>query len=477
MSPPPDDRVWTPERRGLAVGLVLTITMLAFEALGVSTAMPIVADDLDGVDLYGWAFTAALLGSLVGISLAGARVDRTGPGGPFLAGLALFAIGLVGAGTARSMPLLVAARFVQGLGVGGVPAVVYASIGRAFGERARARMFALLSSAWVVPGLVGPALSGTIAESVGWRWVFLGVLPFVAVNALLTAPALLRLGPPPSDPARDRRALRATHRNTVGLALVLAAAAAALVGGLNTATPASLALSLAGALAAIVPLRRLLPAGTFRAARGIPAAVATRGLHAAAFFSAQAFVPLALTDLRGQSATLAGIVLTGSTVTWTAGAWLQDHRGHVWGRATMVRRGLVLLIFGVAGMAAVVLPAVPTVVAALVWGVAGLGMGMAYSGLSLLVLAQAKPGQEGTASSALQLSEMLSVAVAAGLGGAAVAAADRGGDLRPGIAAAFAISIVCAASANLAARRLPGDSSGGQRSPENESQRSGSPVS
>src|SRR3954467_8876447 len=92
----PDDRagLWSPERRTLTLGLVLTITLVAAEALAVSTAMPIVAADLGGLELYGLVFSAFLVGSLVGIVVAGSLIDRRGVVAPFLLGLALFAIGL-----------------------------------------------------------------------------------------------------------------------------------------------------------------------------------------------------------------------------------------------------------------------------------------------------------------------------------------------------------------------------------------------
>ncbi|HVM09497.1 MAG TPA: MFS transporter [Acidimicrobiales bacterium] len=440
--------VWSAERRGLSLGLVLTITMLAFENLGVSTAMPVVARDLDGVNLYGWTFTAALLGSLVGIALAGGRVDRDGPGRAFVGGLLLFTAGIVVAGLAPTMKILVAARFVQGLGVGAVPAVVYASIGRAFEERARARMFALLSTAWVVPGLIGPAVSGAVAESIGWRWVFFGVLPLVPVNAALTAPALLRLGPPPSEsvPERDRR--------TVPFAMLLALAAAFVVGGLNNGTLLGAPFVIVGIVAAVQPLRRLLPPGTVRAAPGIPAAVATRGMTTLAFFTAQAFLPLTLTELRDQPATFAGIALTVSTLTWTAGAWLQDKRGHVWGRRTLVVAGLGVLVAGIASTLLLVFDEVPVGLAVVTWAVAGLGMGMVYSGLSLIVLAEAAVGEEGRASSSLQLAEQICIAMGTGLAGAAVAAADRSGRLLPGLAVAFGLATAAAVAGNVSARRI-----------------------
>lgn len=449
MSEQPAERVG--ERRGLAVGLLLTITMIAFENLGVATAMPVVAEDLGDLSLYGWAFTAPLLASLIGIAVAGRHVDRLGPGRPFALGIALFAGGIAVAGAAPNMEVLVVGRFVQGLGTGVIPPVAYAAIGRAFAERARARMFALLSTAWVLPGLIGPAVAGTIAEEVGWRWVFLAILPLVPLNALLALPALLRLGPPPAPTVADPAPA------SIAPALRLAAGVALVVGGLGWPSPAAVPVVVAGVVVAAPPLRRLLPAGTLRAAPGLPAAIAARGLQTFAFFGAQAYLPLALDEVRGQRATVAGVVLTAATLAWTAGAWLQERRGHAAGRARLVGRGLVLVVAGSAVSALVLVDAVPIPLAGAGWGLAGFGMGMSYSGLSLIVLAAAPAGREGSATSAMQLSDVLGMAVGTGLGGAAVAVAERAGTgVRPGVAVAFGLASAAGVLACVASRRLPG---------------------
>ena len=88
--------LWTPDRRPLTVGLLLTITLVAAEALAVSTAMPIVARDLGGLELYGWVFSAFFLGSLIGITVVGGLIDERGVVIPFVLGLGLFALGLLG---------------------------------------------------------------------------------------------------------------------------------------------------------------------------------------------------------------------------------------------------------------------------------------------------------------------------------------------------------------------------------------------
>src|SRR3954464_1835078 len=202
--------------RALKVGLVSVVTLVAFESLAVITILPDIEADLGGIAWYGWVTTAFFLGTMIGIVFAGEQAHRRGAGPPYVVGLTLFAIGLVIGGTAPVMPVLVAGRFVQGFGAGVVPAIGYVAIGRSFPVEARPRMFAVLSTAWVVPGLIGPVLAERVSDAVGWRWVFLALVPLVAVAGSLVVPAMMRLGPlddiaAPSGPFRRRRMVEAVR--------------------------------------------------------------------------------------------------------------------------------------------------------------------------------------------------------------------------------------------------------------------------
>src|SRR4051812_22336870 len=83
--------VWSPERRQLTIALVLTITLVAFEALAIATVMPQVKDDLGGLSQYGWVFSGFFLATLLGVVLAGQFVDTHGVALPYGVGLGLFA--------------------------------------------------------------------------------------------------------------------------------------------------------------------------------------------------------------------------------------------------------------------------------------------------------------------------------------------------------------------------------------------------
>src|SRR5215475_11422671 len=433
-----EDRVrglWAPQTRGLTAGLVLSITFVASEALAVVTVMPLVAQDLGGLHLYGWVFSAFMLGSVVGIVAAGREADRRGPAIPFVAGLVLFGAGLAVAGLAPSMEVLVAGRVLQGLGAGAVPSVAYAAIGRSFPGPLQARMMAVLSTAWVVPGLAGPVVAAEVAHVFGWRWVFLGLLPVVAVAGSIAVPALIRLGPPGAGQVQE-------HQLIYGVAVAAGA------------TAAGAALIIAGLAAGLPALRRLVPAGTLTARPGLPATILSRGLLTFAFFGADAYVTLAITAVRHRSPLVAGIAVTGATLGWTAGAWVQARLSETWQGRRFVRTGLVIILVGIAGMVLVLQPAVPVAEGLVAWTIAGLGMGLAYSPLSLMMLQKALPGQEGQASASLNLADVLGTAIGIGVGGAAVAAG-AGGKLALGIAAAFAAAAAVGMVALVITRRLP----------------------
>jgi MFS family permease len=408
----PTGGIWSGPQRRLTIGLTITVTCTALEALAVATTMPATVRDLGGLSFYGWAFSAFMLTNLVGIIVAGSEADRRGPARPFAFGVALFTLGLLIAGAAPAMLIVVAGRAVQGLGAGIIGSVAYVAVGRGYPEAVKPRMLAVLATAWVVPGLIGPALAGLVAAHLGWRWVFLGLAPLPPLAAVLVLPILGRLDHPATDRADWRRTATGV-RLAAGAALVLA--------GLGqTHLPVAAGLLLAGLLVGLPALHRLLPDGTLRLASGLPASIATAGLVNLAFFGVDAFVPLTLTAIRGQSVATAGIPLTAATLGWTAGSWLQAHLAPRQGRRLLVESGLVLIAIGIGGVIAMLLAWTPAWLATPAWGVAGMGMGLAFSTISLVVLETATSGQEGAAAAAFQLANVLGSALGTGGGGAII---------------------------------------------------------
>ena len=315
------------------------------------------------------------------------------------------------------MPVLIGGRLLQGFGAGGIAPVAYVAIARVLPEGLRPKMFAVLSTAWVLPGVIGPALSGLIAEHLSWRFVFLGLLPLIAIAAALSIPALARVAPAPEGAVRSSSAER---RRLLG-ALVLALGAGLLLVGLTMASLPGLALVALGIAIGLPAYRALTPAGTLAARRGLPAAVLIRGVLTFAFFSVDAYVPLLLIGWRGIDASVAGIALTVATLTWTAAAWVQARYVVRLGAGRFVTACFVVVLVAIALLALVLSPSVPIIVASIAWGIAGIGMGLGYAPLTLVVLAEAPPEGQGMATAALQLSDVLGTALGTGTGGAVIA--------------------------------------------------------
>lgn len=436
----PSDGLWSPHRRALTLGLVLSVTLIGFEALAISTVMPIVAIELGGLELYGWVFSAFFLGSLIGIVVVGGAIDRGGLAVPYALGLGLFGAGLLIGGLAPSMPILVAARFLQGLGAGTLQPIAYVAIGRTLPEALRPRMFATLSTAWVLPGVFGPVIAGTVGDSIGWRFVFLGLLPLIAVAGALTLGALHAVV---AAPVTTDVEAQAAWRRRLPLALTVALGAGLLTVGLTTGEPGpTVVLSVIGVSIGVFGLHRLTPAGTLVVRPVLPAAVALRGILTFAFFGVDAFVALLLVGWRGVSAAEAGLALTAATIAWTAGSWTQARGADRWPTHRFVRVGFAVTLIGLSGMLIVLRQDVSWLVAIPTFGVAGFGMGLAYAPLALIVLREAPRETQGAATSALSLTDSLGTALGTGIAGAIIAAGLRSsGEPAAGLAVAFTVSI------------------------------------
>jgi MFS family permease len=123
----------------------------------------------------------------------------------------------------------------------------------------------------------------------------------------------------------------------------------------------------------------------------------------------------------------------------------------------LVTLGLLAVALGLAGIASVLIPGIPAMVAIVAWGVGGLGMGLAYSTLSLVVLETASTDQMGSASASMELSSVLGTALGTGLGGVIIAfTAGSGRSPSWGIAVIDILVIGVISLAMLTAVRLPG---------------------
>jgi MFS family permease len=417
--PQSPDSLFSPKHLAATLGLISSVLLVAFEAMAVSTAMPIAVADLHGLPYYSLAFSAYLTLSLLGMVLAGQRADVRGPRLPILGGIGLFGVGLIIAGAATTMAQFVVGRSVQGLGGGMVIVSLYVLVGRAYPEKLHGKAFSVMASCWVLPAIVGPFVAGVLAEQVSWRWVFLGAAALIALPLSLLLKPLRDLPTVERGPRRDPDANRSARLRTVRTCAVLTAVGAGLFQFGSQQLDWVGAVLVPVALLLLVPsVPKLLPRGIFRAGRGLPTVVALRGLMAGAYFGIEAFIPLMLVQERGMSATVAGLSLTGAAVSWALAAWLSNRprlRERI-PRPRLVRLGIGIATVALLGAIAAISPHTPAWTAAAAMFFAAFGMGLAFPNISTLMLELSAPGDQGANSAALQvadgLTSTLSVAVA-----------------------------------------------------------------
>ena len=368
--------------------MVSLIFLVAFEALAVTTIMPSVSADLDGRSWYSATFSVTLAASIVGMVAAGVWADRTGPRRPMFGSVAVFAAGLLVAGLAPGIELFVAARFLQGLGGGALTVALYVLVARIFAPIDHPRIFGAFAASWVIPSLIGPTIAGVVAESVGWRWVFLGVVALSVVATAAMRPALRDLAdlPEPSPVATVRR---------LALSVVVALAVVGLdltgrLDGLTAFVASGIAL-----VVVLVAVHPLLPRGTLVAARGLPAVIALRGVIAAAFFATEIYVPYLLQEQYGLAVWLSGASLTVGALGWAGASQVQARLGARLAHTMALRVGAVLLLAGlVVVLACTVLNWSPWVIGA-TWIVTGAGMGLMFPRIGAFVLAASSDERAG----------------------------------------------------------------------------------
>jgi MFS family permease len=419
------------EGRGrLTVGIMLVEFVAAVQSSVVAAIMPAVAHDIGGIQYYGLVFSGYALASIAATPNAGQAADRQGPARPFTLMVAIFALGTLLAGFAPSMLVLAAARVIQGWGGGAQYTIAYGAIAKAYPEAGRARILALLSAMWIVPGLLGPGIGSILASTVGWRWAFFLLLPLIAVAMLMVVPGLAQI------PGSASTAPRMPYR----WPLLLAVGTGSLVTGLTMNSWLTVPVAAVGVAILVPAARKVMPPGTFSARPGLGSAVLIGLLTNLGFFIGLFFLPLLLTRAAGRSLFEAGAAVTIVNVTWSVGAWWQTRAIERWDKGRLIGVSSLVLGLGLAGAASPLLGA-PLPLAYLAWGAAGAAMGVAFNTLYLVAAEMAPPGGETGAIASLQNTNRLGISLGTGLGGASVAFAHyAGAPIAAGLGGAFALA-------------------------------------
>ena len=400
-------------RPGLALAIILTCQlMLMVDATVMNVALPRIETGLHfSASSLAWVLDAYTL-TFGGLLLLGGRLgDLFGRRKLFTWGIVLFTVASLAGGFATSAAWLLAARVAQGVGAAAAGPSAIALLNSTFTEtKARVRalsLFAGMSSAGFAIGLI---LGGVLTEAASWRWVLFINVPFGVVAAAL-APRFLKQ-PPRHDTKLDVTGAIAA---TLGVgSLVYGLIHAASSGWGNTLTVAPIVVGLA-LLATFVILQStakhpLLPLHLFRD-RNRAAAYANYFLGPAAGFSSFFFLTQYLQDVLHYSPVRTGFAFLPMAVLVFTMSRLIPRLLPRFGPKPLTITGTILLVAGLIGFTQI--GAHSTYFGTLLWPmiVMGLGMGMAFSPLMVLIMSSVRPEDAGAAGGTMQTVQQTGVSL------------------------------------------------------------------
>ena len=380
------------ERGPVLAAVMLSVSLVALDSTIIATAVPSVVADLGGFSHFPWLFSIYLLTQAVTVPLYGKYADVVGRRPVMLFGIGVFLLGSVLCGVAWSMPALIVARAVQGIGAGAVQPMSMTIIGDLYTVEERSRVQGYVASVWGVASVVGPTLGGLFSEYLSWRWIFFINLPLGAAAAWM----LLRRFTEP--------VVRRQHRIDYAGAVLLTTGCSLLIFGLLESgvrwawsSPISVAVFGAGLLAVVAFLRvearaeePVLPLWVFRR-RILTGGNLVALVVGALLMGLSSYIPTYVQGVLGTGALVAGLALAALTVGWPLAATFS---GRLYMRIGF--RDTALIGAGVILIGAVMLAGLTA--GSSVWAVAGtcfvLGVGLGLSSSPTLVAVQSVVGWE-----------------------------------------------------------------------------------
>ena len=296
--------------------LMMTMFISALDGSIVSTATPHILADLGGFNLLSWVFTVYLLASTVVVPLVGKLSDMFGRKPFILVGIAIFVAASAACGLAPTMPLLILARAIQGIGGGMLFGCVFATIGDMYTPIERAKYMGYFIMAFTLASVTGPTIGGLLTDGPGWRWCFYINLPVGAAAAALIWTNLPNV----------RRGGSLRRIDFLGAGLLSAATICTLLAlvwaneAYGWGSPETLGLFIAGAVLCIAFVfqegrhpEAILPLTLFRN-RVFVQSNLIAVVQSAGMFGAIQYLPTFIQTALGASATASGIVSTPQSV-------------------------------------------------------------------------------------------------------------------------------------------------------------------
>lgn len=387
----------------ITLGVMMSMFMASMESTVIATAMPSIVRDLGDIESFSWVFAIYMLTSTTAGPIFGRLSDLFGRRPVYMAAIAIFSLGSLWCGLATTMPELIAARAVQGVGAGGLLPLAFIIVGDIFTLDQRAKVQGLFAGVWGISSVIGPLIGGFLVDQISWHWVFWVNLPPAAIAAALVWAAWR--GVAPASGARPPIDYAGAALLSVGVVLLLLGleAPASLAGmAMLSAAIATLALLVAVELRAPAPI---LPVRLLRD-RMFAVACAHGILAGGVLFGSMNYVPLFVQGVLGASATEAGTTLTPMMLGWVFTSVIGGRLLLRYSYRTLTIGGMAIFVTG-AFMMARIRPDMSRLELAIALGLMGIGMGASIPSFLIAVQSTVARNVLGAATASLQFSRTI----------------------------------------------------------------------
>ncbi|MCG8548807.1 MAG: DHA2 family efflux MFS transporter permease subunit [Desulfobacterales bacterium] len=410
--------------RILIIGAALSALFLgALDALIMSAAMPTIISELGGLHLYAWTYTAYFLSRAVSLPVFGKLSDLYSTKGLFLFSIGLFVVASIAAGASPSMGFLVAARVFQGIGGGGIFALVYVVLSDISTPADRAKTLSLASLIWGISSLVGPTLGGFIVTWFSWRWVFYINIPLGIPSLICIALFFKELRKKPAQSHLDFAGVTLLSGFILGFLTLI------MVGGREFAW-ASFPMIIIGVGTCVCGAGFYLaekhakdPILDFKFFKYPAFAVGNSLVFCASFsiFALFAYAPLFLQGTLSQTPLQVGYAMLSLSLGWSLGSIVAGRNMHWIGQKRAAFTGMIFMVIGT-GLTLGFSRTTTITQCFLTFQIAGLGMGFVTLSTLLIVQNSVKSKDLGVATSFHQFARTMGGTIGVGLCGGIVTA-------------------------------------------------------
>jgi EmrB/QacA subfamily drug resistance transporter len=414
----PEPAIPAKSRKLIISASLLALFLGALDALVMSAAMPTIVEDLGGLDLYSWVYSAYLLARTVSLPIFGKLADIYRTKSLYVASILIFILASLAAGFAKSMLFLIACRAVQGIGAGGTFALVYIVLADISSPEERGKTYSLGSFVWGLASVLGPTMGGFIVAYLAWPWIFFINVPLGVLSLAVVSLYLIETREKKKKAIIDYGGALTLTITILGLLFIF------LLAGREHSwdSPRILilwAVTLVFGVLFYTIERRveepILPISFFKL-RGFSVGNAAVFMSSFAIFSFFGFAPLFIQGALGKSPVEVGTTVLSLSLGWSIGSLVLGRFIHRWGSKKSAAVGAVFLA---AGCAITLTFSTETSTSTCFWVFALVGVGMGFVSLATILVVQnsVDVSDLGVATSSHQFFRNLGATVGIGISG------------------------------------------------------------